>query len=202
MHEDTGLAESHEDSGAAHDAEPGATTHNGDSQNKRASDRRLVGLLLIAIALVFGAAQIFDLEVLQRSVVFLLGVVFYGWGIARREPGGLIPGGILLGLGVGIILESSEAVGTIPGVGAGAGGLFMMSFALGWVAITVGTALFTDETQWWPLIPGAIMALIGVAAFGFPLGMQLLELAGRAWWVIPLAIGIWLVFRSGSGADD
>jgi cytochrome c oxidase subunit IV len=39
-------------------------------------------------------------------------------------------------------------------------GVFLICFAFGWFLITVLTALFTC-TQWWALIPGGIMALIG-----------------------------------------
>jgi len=39
-------------------------------------------------------------------------------------------------------------------------GVFLLCFALGWFLITLLTALFTC-TQWWALIPGGIMALIG-----------------------------------------
>jgi hypothetical protein len=39
-------------------------------------------------------------------------------------------------------------------------GVFLLCFAMGWFLITLLTALFTC-TQWWALVPGGIMALIG-----------------------------------------
>ena len=39
-------------------------------------------------------------------------------------------------------------------------GVFLVCFALGWFLITLLTGLFT-RTQWWALIPGGIMAVIG-----------------------------------------
>jgi hypothetical protein len=129
-----------------------------------AADRRRAGGVLATIGTLFLLAQIVDSALLGRSILLVLGLILYGWGLVRRNPGGLIPGGILLGLGAGVLLQTMGLGGTALG-----GGIFMLSFAAGWIAITVGTALVTDETMWWPLVPAAIMALVGLTAMGLPL---------------------------------
>ena len=42
----------------------------------------------------------------------------------------------------------------------GQNGIFLICFAFGWFLITLLTAIFTCA-QWWALIPGGIMAVLG-----------------------------------------
>jgi hypothetical protein len=68
----------------------------------------------------------------------------------------IIPGGVLTGIGLGILAIQGPWHFPVEGQNA----IFLLCFALGWFLITILTALFTC-TQWWALIPGGIMALIG-----------------------------------------
>jgi uncharacterized membrane protein HdeD (DUF308 family) len=79
-----------------------------------------------------------------------------GWGSVSRRTGWIIPGGVLTGIGLGIL--AMEGPWRLPIENQN--GLFLLCFALGWFLITILTAVFTC-TQWWALIPGGIMALIG-----------------------------------------
>ena len=78
------------------------------------------------------------------------------WGAYSHTSGWIIPGGVLSGIGLGIL--AMQGPWQIPV--AVQNGVFLLCFALGWFLITLLTALFTC-TQWWALIPGGIMALIG-----------------------------------------
>lgn len=112
-----------------------------------------VGIGLIAIGAVLLLGNIFELGIF---LVLLLGLVFIAWGIGTHTAGLLIPGGILSGIGTGIALEA-----LLPGTNDLDGGVFLLSFAAGWFSIVVLSRVFTHEPQWWPLIPGGIMAGIG-----------------------------------------
>jgi hypothetical protein len=111
-----------------------------------------------------------------------LGIFFLAWGVYKREAGLMIPGGILSGIGLGIALVAGPFEWTD---GELSGGVFMGAFALGWVLITLFSALFTDETQWWPLIPAAIMAIISGALLAQGPYLVALEWLGKLW---PLAL--------------
>ncbi len=75
----------------------------------------------------------------------------------------------------------------------------MLAFAGGWFLIVLTTALFTDETQWWPLILGGIMVLIGLAAgFGSVFGSAL-SLLGRAWPIVLIAVGLYVLYQGRRG---
>jgi hypothetical protein len=137
-------------------------------------------------------------------VLLGLGVAFLLAGILTREAGWFIPGGILSGIGAGVALVDGPLARLIPAglVPGDEGGLFMLAFAGGWFLITVMTALFAEETHWWPLIPGSIFALIGLAAGFGSIFASALDLIGRAWPLALIAVGIVILARARRPAAD
>ena len=164
------------------------------------SNRRnlmVAGAALIAIGLLAFAAQF--MEFVNVGLLFLptLGVIFLIWGIAVRHVGPMIPGGILTGIGVGVILM--EQTTALPGEASDAG-IFLITFGAGWALITLLSALFTAKTQWWPLIPGGIIAAVGVALFAGDAGLRLLEFVGDFWPLVLIAVGLIVVLRAARSA--
>jgi hypothetical protein len=160
-----------------------------DTNDTRRPDRT-GAILLIVLGVFFLLAQLLEFGWLilpALSAGFLLA------GVLRREAGWLIPGGILAGISLGIFLIE----GPLPIVAdeQARGGVFMMSFAVGWFSIAILSKLFTDETQWWPLIPGGIMALIGGAVLAGELGQQALDMLGYVWPVGLIAAGLYIIRR-------
>lgn len=153
------------------------------------------GLALILIGLLALAAQFFKIDMIGTLLLSALGLVFLAWGLLSRSAGLLIPGGILSGLGLGVILVS----GPFANAGDPAlGGVFLASFALGWALITLLSALLPGQFMLWPLIPGGIMAVIGTALLAGEPGLQILALAGQGWPLILIAIGLYmLLWRKG-----
>lgn len=138
-------------------------------------DRMTTGMVLIALGVLFFAAQAIDLSNLFLPV---LALVFIAAGVAQRKAGPLVPGGILLGLGVGIFL-SDTAFQTLAEPGDG--GLIVACLGGGFMLITVLSALFTPEVQWWGLIPGTILAVIGGALLAGGAALDVLALLGKVW---------------------
>jgi hypothetical protein len=147
------------------------------------------GLGLVAIGLFLLVARFLDIGLL---FLLLLGGAFLLWGILTRTAGLLIPGGILGGIGLGVLLIE----GPFQYINGDAeGSIFMLSFALGWFSITALSALFTRDTQWWALIPGTIMALIGGGILMGGAALTVLEFVG-SWWPLGLvALGLYLLLR-------
>ncbi len=110
-----------------------------------------IALILIGAAILLGRW----LDIGSYTVI-LLGSAMLVWGSLSRRTGWIIPGGVLTGIGLGILVMNGPW--RIPQVDQN--GVFLLCFALGWFLITLLTALFTC-TQWWALIPGGIMAFIG-----------------------------------------
>ncbi len=121
----------------------------------RRNHRFAAGVLLI----IFGLATLLQhwLDI-GNYIVLLLGLGMLAWGSVSRRTGWIIPGGVLAGIGLGILAMEGRWLFPL----ADQNGIFLICFAFGWFLITLLTALFTC-TQWWALIPGGIMALIGGA---------------------------------------
>lgn len=149
-----------------------------------------VGLTLVGIGGVFLLARLLGEEWL---ILPLLGAGFLLAGLLQREAGWLIPGGVLSGIALGTYL--SEGPWRLAR-GDAEGGLFLLGFAAGWFSIWVLSALFTPETQWWPLIPGGIMAFIGLSVLGGGVWLSILGFVGSLWPVGLVAGGAYLLIRS------
>lgn len=120
-------------------------------------DKMTWGVLLIALGILFLVGRFFSLD---SFVLPIIAIVLIGAGIVTRHAGPMIPGGILTGISLGTWAMNLPMV-----TGDAEGGVFLLSFALGWYSIILLTALFTKEAQWWPLIPAGIMGGIGAGVF-------------------------------------
>ncbi len=160
------------------------------------NDQWVGGAVLIAI----GAALLLGQYVgdAGRFILLGLGLVLLVLFVASRNPGALIGGGIVTGLGVGVLLATElqdEAAGAAVLLGLGGG------FIGVWL---VGTLFRMEETRIWPLIPGAIMITIGLALLA---GTEALETLEWLWPVILIGLGVIvlvgaLVRRGPSQADS
>ncbi len=152
------------------------------------------GIGLIALGIVFLVTQYIDFD--GRFFVLLLGLGFILWSIVSRSSGLLIPGGILSGIGTGIVLTESALAANLSGDGEGS--LFMLGFAAGWFLIPVLAKVFFNDYHLWPVIPGSIMALIGVAVLTDGVLLEMIGSVGQFWPVILIVIGfsaIWKQFK-------
>lgn len=132
----------------------------------------LLGLGLLALQFVegFGEAVLF----------FVIGGAFVAGYLWRRAYGLLIPGGILLGLGLGQLgANSLMSFGDFSGIGLG----------LGFVSIYVIALIYEGRSHWWPLIPGLILIVSGFAEGSEAVA----RLLSRGWPLILIFIGLMLL---------
>ena len=163
--------------------------------NEKKTNNLIGGMILIGIGLLALVGQFVDLqlgEYVGLMILPALGVIFLVWGIIARDFGPLIPGGILSGLGLGIIL--GEKVSWPEGVDEG--GAFLLAFALGWGLITLLSALVTAKTQWWPLIPGGIIGLVGPAVFFGGILWPTLNVMNLGWPVALIILGVSVILNA------
>ncbi|MBO9337781.1 MAG: hypothetical protein J7464_03575 [Chloroflexus sp.] len=156
------------------------------------NNRAIAGILLIAIGIVLLLSYIVNSGLF---VLPILAIIFAGVGIRMHESGWFIPAGILGGIGLGAAL-----VETLPLAEEIEGGVFLLSFAIGWVSIPILSALFANQRIWWPFIPGGVMAVIGSLVLVGESGFTLLELifnrAAWAWPLVLILIGAILLWRN------
>jgi hypothetical protein len=142
------------------------------------------GVVLIAIGVAFLLGQL--LPDAGRFVTLLVGLTFLAVFVATRTYGFLVPGGIVTGVGVGIVLAMEDQ-------GRVGGGLFLVSVGLGFVGIFVLGALFRlRENHPWPLIPGGILCAIGLITLS---GTRYDEVARFAWPAALILLGLLFVLR-------
>ena len=161
----------------------------------RAIDNRLVaGIALVALGALFLIAQLTNSSFVGTLILPALALVFLVWGITTHKAGLMIPAGIFIGLGLGTWIVMNKWVPQGDN-GQLEGGVFLLAFALGWASITLLTYLFTNEIHWWPLIPAAILGLIGaLLVLGDP-ALNALVWLGYIWPIALIAIGVYLLFR-------
>ena len=123
------------------------------------------GVILVCLGLALLAAQ-FVPGIGGETVVFGLGLAFLAIYFYMREFGFLVPAGVLTGLGLGLIAK--RTIG---------GGAAVLGLGLGFVAIWVLDRLYTRASNFWPLIPGGILLVVGLGTTVPSLG----AVVGRLW---------------------
>jgi hypothetical protein len=166
------------------------TTHNQKTNGTR--DRVVLGVMLIAIGLLVFLSQILDLPHIEWLVLPGLAVIFLICGLITREIGLLIPGGILAGIALGVYLITGPYAGQIE---ENQGGIFLLAFAAGWALISLLSVISKQGFQWWPLIPGGIIGLVGLAVMRGGAALRMLEIIGYAWPLALVAVGAYLLLR-------
>lgn len=112
---------------------------------------RILGFALIGIGLALALGTVLDVG--GEIVPGLIGLGFLIAFARTREYGFLVPGGILTGLGVGLVLDGQGVAGDVVPLGLG----------LGFLSIAVISRLTGEDWPgwWWPLIPGGILTAVG-----------------------------------------
>jgi len=141
-----------------------------DQETKEIGDRRPEwgdkrGRLIAGASLVIAGLGLFALEAVDgtgdAAILFVIGAVFIAAYFMRRVYGFLIAGCIALGVGLGQaaqeIFDTSGDV-TVIGIGIGFGLIYAID------RLTDGSA------HWWPLIPGGILLIIGLASLSGSVG--------------------------------
>jgi hypothetical protein len=137
--------------------------------------RLIPGLVLIVLGIAFLLAQYFEFG--PALFLILLGLVFLVPYALTRSYGLLIPGCILAGVGLGLVFDRPP-LGTAIAVPLGLG--------LGFIAIFVLQLIVARQSHWWPLIPGGLLVLVGIAE-GIPQAQVLFE---KGWPLILVLAGL------------
>jgi hypothetical protein len=134
--------------------------------------RVVAGGVLLAVALFALISPYLPRAVTGQLFPALLGVAFIVWAALARTSGLLVPGGILVGVGVGAWLQ--------PQFGPAA---FLLSMAGGFLLISVlSLALFgAKKNTWWTVWPALGLGFAALAAGGGPEVRELFRQLRDVW---------------------
>jgi hypothetical protein len=135
------------------------------------------GLILIGLGVFLLLVQ--TTEFGGEAIVAVIGGAFLITYFATRIYGFLVPAGIMLGLGLGILWQVNAA---------SEGGAVLIGLGLGFISVWLIGVLMRDPIRhWWPLVPGGIIVTIGVLVEAEQTGF--LESYGDLWPLILVVIG-------------
>ena len=141
-------------------------------------DRTILALILIGGGVLFLLGQLPFFPGFGDLILLLIGgVLMYAYFTTKPgyRIGFLIPGAILLGLGVGELIES------FPFPRLWSGDITTITLGLGFCLIW-----FFERKHWWALIPGGILVLSGLSSLAF---------FGSLWPLALIALGVYLLYN-------
>lgn len=120
----------------------------------------VIGAMLIIFGIGFFTLQFLG-DMAQSTIIFFIGTAFIIGYAFSRNYGLLIPGGILLGVGLGTVGEQSTL--SFAGIEA-------ISLGLGFASIYIVHGGCHDKSHWWPLIPAVALIISGLASGSVTMG--------------------------------
>jgi hypothetical protein len=123
--------------------------------------------------------------------VWLVGLALLILGTIERNRRLIVPGGIITGTGLAILVQTSPWV-TILGNQA-CTGIFIICLGLGWLLIPLFTRLAALKTTLWPIIPGSILVATGIAYWESNGWVKVLT--SLVWPVSMMIIGLFLIIQ-------
>jgi hypothetical protein len=159
--------------------------------------------VLITLGVVLFIANVWNAADVGLLVLPTLGAIFLAWGFVERRPPLLVPGSILMGLGLGVLLQQTSL---IDASGAIRGGIVVLGLALGFLAIIPLLAPYEQRISWWPVIPGGVLLVVALAIFSGPGGIAFLQAIGPYWPLALVAAGaalLWIAYSArGHSLDE
>jgi hypothetical protein len=163
----------------------------------------LAGFVLIMLGMVLFISNVWNAADVGLLVLPTLGAIFLAWGLVERHPPLLIPASILLGLGLGVLLQQTALIDASSAI---RGGIVVLGLSLGFLAIIPLVAPFEQHLSWWPVIPGGVLLVVALAIFSGPGGIAFLQAIGPYWPLALVAAGVallWIAYSArGRGPND
>lgn len=166
---------------------------SGNGETKTYADRlrgrRVTAAVLLTVAAVALLGRYVPLN-WRESFLPLIGVGFIVWAGLARSRGLLVPGGILVGVGTGIMLRGEYGQAA-----------FLFSMAGGFLLVSVLSILMFGREKhcWWTIFPAGGLAFAGVMAASGPNAREWWRTVQPLWpWVL-VAVAVFLLFTKPRG---
>ncbi len=146
------------------------------------------GVVLVLLGLGFYLVQRLD-AIGNEVIMLIIGSAFLVAYFYQKAYGLLIPAGILLGLGLGGMMQGRSLSWADDGTQFGLG--------LGFISIYLIAKIYQRESHWWPLIPGSILILIGLAQ-----SRRIFAYLRHNWSLVLVAVGILILIGAFRRSTD
>lgn len=153
--------------------------------------RLVAGGVLLAVALAALAAPYLPPGFAGRAFLPFLGVAFIVWAALARSCGLLVPGGVLLGVGIGAWLQANYGPAA-----------FLFSLAGGFLSISLLSVLiFGPKTRnGWTVFPAGGLVFAGVMVGGGPEMREFLRAMQHYWPYTLIVVALALIMSAWRGS--
>lgn len=156
--------------------------------------RQTTGMVLITIGVLTFIATIARTEIIGLLVLPALGMIFIAWGVVTKHFGFMIPGGILLGLGIGTLVQQEFMTQASSDT---RGAVVVLGLALGFLAILPLCWFVAERLELWTLIPGGVLLVVGLCLLIGGTALNVLQFVGNYFWPLLLVgVGGYLLWRA------
>lgn len=147
----------------------------------------VTAIFLIGVGIFLLLAQWLQATWINLLILPTLGLAFIAWGVLTHRPGLEVPGGILLGLGLGLLAVGNsllpESVMPTPAV-------LMFGLALGFVLVLGLWPLAGGRPATWPIFPALALAGVGFLLMAGDRGFAALAMIGQLWPIALIMAGV------------
>jgi len=153
--------------------------------------RLVAGGVLLAVALAAIAAPYLPPGFADRAFLPFLGVAFIIWAALARRCGLLVPGGVLLGVGIGAWLQASFGPAA-----------FLFSLAGGFLSISLFSVLIfgAKNRHRWTVFPAGGLVLSGLIVSGGPEVREFLRAMQHYWPYALIVVALALIVSALRGS--
>lgn len=154
----------------------------------------IVGGILIIVGVMSLLGTVWPSESIGLLVLPVLGGIFLAWAYVQHRWPLLIPGCILMGLGLGTFVQETWLKSL---TGEARGAIVVLGLALGFLAIIPLVQLMDQRLQWWAAIPGGILLAVALGMLAGPNGLPFLQMLNTLWPFALIIVGgylIWMVY--------
>lgn len=163
------------------------------SPNEFRRGRLVAGGVLLAVAGAALAAPYLPPGLAGRAFLPFLGVAFIIWAALARKCGLLVPGGVLLGVGIGAWLQTRYGPAA-----------FLFSLAGGFLSISLLSMLIfgAQRRVWWTVFPAGGLVFSGVMVAGGPEVREMLRSLQVYWPYLLIVVALALIVSALRGPKN
>lgn len=152
--------------------------------------RATIGMGLVIVGLLALVGNWLRSDLIGLLFLPAIGVTFLAWGVARRNTGFFTAGGVISGIGFGIFAQQNFYPTADPT------GVLLLSIGLGLLSIWLFSGFHSIAPQRWVLLPGGILAILGIAYLTQGTVHDAVTFISSIWPVLLVLLGVYFLWEA------